>query len=280
MAPWPTGTTRLFALLGHPVARSASPAMHNAALRRRGVDAVYLALDVDPTRADQVADAMRTLGLSGANLTVPLKEAVLPHLDRLAPSAAQAGAANTVLNHGGVLVGHNTDGAGLLAHLAHLGVAPARRAIVLGAGGSGRAVAAALAQNGAQVLILNRNPARAQAAVAALQAQGLVGLSAGPLDAEAFATAAPRCDLVVHCTPGASAGVLALDPRLPEGASWVDLNYWDPNPPHREALVRAGRRFVPGWGMLAFQGAAALSLFIGEHVPGAELLADLPEGVQ
>lgn len=263
----PSAATRLFAVVGAPVRRSRSPDMHNAALQARGVDAVYLALEVDPARADRVADAVRTLGLAGANLTVPFKEAVVPHLDALAASARAAGSVNTLAWEGGRLVGHNTDGDGLLDHLVWLGRPAPRRAVVLGAGGTGRAVCAALVQRGATVTLLNRTPARAAQVAAALE----VGVTPGPLEPAAFSAAAARADLVVHCTAGGAA-LDALDPAAFAGPTWVDVNYWDPAPPHRAAL---GDRFVGGAGMLAFQGARSLSLWLGEPVPGAELLATL-----
>jgi len=263
----PRASTRLLALVGHPVRRSRSPEMHNAALRARGIDAVYLALEVAPARADRVVEALRTLGVAGANLTVPFKEAAVGQVDSLHRSAQRAGSVNTLVMKAGRVRGYNTDGVGLLDHLRHLGRPQPRRAVVLGAGGTGRAVGAALLDQGAHVTLLNRTPERARGVVAAW-GQG----DAGPLTASAFAHAAATADLVVRCTGGAGDATRALDPGGFGGSTWVDVNYWDDDPPHRAAL---GDRFVGGLGMLAFQGARALSLWIDDPVPGAELLDTL-----
>ncbi|RME28554.1 MAG: shikimate dehydrogenase, partial [Deltaproteobacteria bacterium] len=104
--------TRVFGLVGHPVRHSLSPAMYNELFQRYGLDAVYVAFDVDPTRAEAVADAVRTLGLVGVNLTVPFKERVLPALDHMTVAAEEAGAVNVVIHVGGTLTGYNTDGEG------------------------------------------------------------------------------------------------------------------------------------------------------------------------
>lgn len=263
----PRATTRLLALVGHPVRRSRSPEMHNAALRARGIDAVYVALEVAPDRGAQVVDALRTLGVAGANLTTPFKEAVLPAVDWLHRSARRAGSVNTLVLEGDRVLGYNTDGEGLVDYLNHIGRPPARRAVVLGAGGTGRAVGAALLDQGAHVTLLNRSPERARSVVADW-GEG----DAGPLSPSAFARAAAGADLVVRCTGGDGDATRALDPLRFGGETWVDVNYWDADPPHRDAL---GLRFEGGLGMLAFQGARALSRWIGAPVPGAELLATL-----
>ncbi len=267
-----TGRTRVFGLVGHPVRHSLSPAMHNELFRRAGVDAIYVAFDVPPARAGSVGAAVRTLHLAGVNLTVPFKERVLSDLDALSPSARLAGAVNVVLREGDALVGHNTDGEGYVRALAdELGVRPAgTRAIVLGAGGTGRAVAAALAEHGAvEVALLNRTVGRAQAAAGAL-AEVYPGTRFLPaaLDAPTFAALAPGADLVVNCTSGdAVPAVAALDVSgLRRGAVWTDANYWMADPPQLTACVARGVRIQRGIGMLMHQGALSFALFTGVSV--------------
>lgn len=256
-----TGHTRTLAVLGRPVRHSLSPYLHNRWLSAAGIDARYVALDVPPEQAHQVATALRTLGLAGANLTVPIKEAVLPHLDRLAPSVQRAGAVNTVTVEDGVLVGHNTDGAGFVAHARWRDTDLSRPAIVLGAGGAGRAVAAALIDAGVpQVALLNRTPDRAHAVAAAL---GDSALLPGPLTD--FPRHAPDAGLVVVAVSGGGhASISSLDPTLlPVGATWADLNYWQAQPPLREEAQAHGLIFDDGWGMLVAQAVEALRLFVG-----------------
>lgn len=269
-----TGRTRTFALLGHPVRHSLSPAMHNELFRRNRLDAIYVALDVRPADADQVAGALRVTGLAGVNLTVPFKERIVAGLDRLDPAAAAAGAVNVVVREDRELVGHNTDGAGYLRALEEeMGVRPeGRHAVVLGAGGSGRAVAAALAAGGAaSVTLLNRTVARAEEAAARFAGQWpSCRLAAEPLDATAFRRVAEGADLVVNCTAGEAAPLVGtLDVRaLRPGSVWTDVNYWMADPPRLAACVSHGVRIQRGIGMLIHQGALSFRLFTGVEVDG------------
>jgi shikimate dehydrogenase len=263
--------TRVYGLIGHPVRHSLSPAMYNELFERYGLDAVYLAFDVDPDRAERVADAVRTLDLVGVNLTVPFKERVLPELDQATVAAEEAGAVNVLIQQDGALKGYNTDGEGLVRYLGQVGLDMAgRRAVILGAGGTGRAVASALLdRDAAGVVILNRTLSRAHLAVTALERRfGHVDLRAGPLSAAAFADVAPQADLVVNCTAGDGARVVAtLDPHaLRPGATWVDVNYWMDEPPLRQACRDHGVSFHTGLGMLVHQAALAFELFTGHPV--------------
>lgn len=265
-----TGRTRVYALVGHPIRHSLSPAMHNELFRRLGVDAVYVALDVRPERADEVGAAIRTLGLAGCNLTVPFKERVLPALDRLSPDAACAGAVNVVLAEGGALVGHNTDGEGYLRALREeLAVDVAGRdCVILGAGGTGRAVGAALAAAGvASVTWLNRTESRGVAAVEAIAPRYPgVRFAHAPLAAGAFA--ARPWSLVVNCLSGAGVPAVLGFPvaHLPRGAVWTDANYWMADPPLFSACAAHGVRIQRGIGMLMHQGARSFELFTGHAV--------------
>jgi shikimate dehydrogenase len=276
-----TGNTRVYGLIGHPVRHSLSPAMYNTLFAEFGIDAVYLALDVHPDRADQVADAIRTLNLVGVNLTVPFKERLLPLLDRCTQAAREAGAVNVITAVDGTLTGYNTDGEGLIRSLQEDGGPPIAgcRAVVLGAGGAARAVASTLIDRGAgQVVMLNRTLSRAEAAAAALPGQ----VQPGTLDPAGFARAAQGAQLVVNCTSGPAEPLIAqLDPTvLSAGASWVDINYWMHSPPQTEACQQAGVRFHTGHGMLAHQGALAFELFTGIPVTGAQIRASWQASTQ
>jgi shikimate dehydrogenase len=278
-----SGKTRVYGLVGHPVRHSLSPAMYNALFARFGIDAVYVAMDVHPDAADQVADAIRVLDLVGVNLTVPFKEQVVPHLDRVTQAAQEAGAVNVLTCVGGTLTGYNTDGEGFVRSLAEEdGASPeGATAIVLGAGGAARAIAGALLDRGVDKLhLLNRTVERASRAAEALQAHfPNATIRAAGLDADTFATVARGATLTVNCTSGgARSAVESLDPAVmaAEG-SWVDINYWMPDPPLRAACATHGIRFHDGLGMLAHQGALAFELFTGYPVTGAEIRAFLSE---
>lgn len=273
-----TGRTRTYALLGHPVAHSRSPELHNGWFADHGVDARYVALDVDPARADQVVAALRTLPLAGVNLTIPFKEAVLPGLDAVEGFAAAVGAVNTVVRDGERLIGHNTDGAGFLAGLRaeHGDVVTGARVLVLGAGGAGVGVGAACASAGARsVTWLNRDVTRAQAACDRTTTHWPgVAVDAGPLDAASFASRAADVDLVIAATSGGAAETLAsfdVD-LLRTDAVWCDLNYWMAAPPSWVRLRARGVAVQSGMPMLVYQAAEAFRLFTGLTVDAAGAL--------
>src|SRR5438876_455019 len=141
-----TATTRLVALLGHPVAHSLSPRMQNAAFAARALDWVYVACDVDPDALPAAVAGLRALGFAGANVTIPHKGAVAELCDELDDLARASGAVNTlVLRDGGRIVGANTDGPAVASAVD----ADGAHVLVLGRGGAARAVASALEEAGA-----------------------------------------------------------------------------------------------------------------------------------
>ena len=262
------GTTRVYALLGHPVRHSLSPALHNGWFRAHGIDGIYVAIPVPVARASDLGGALRTLGLAGVNLTVPFKTSIVGQLDGVT-GLARVGAVNTVVREAdGRLIGHNTDGPGFLEGLAEVGVGGVvgATALVLGAGGAGRAIAGALGEAGARVCWLNRSVHRAEAAreaVLALSPQGEVRV--GPLTSAAFSKWAPEVDLVVQATSSEGAEAIASLPleRLPSGATWVDINYWDGQPPGWSRLGALGLKRQTGHAMLRRQAARAFALWTG-----------------
>ncbi|MDR0819335.1 MAG: shikimate dehydrogenase [Oscillospiraceae bacterium] len=140
-----SGRTKLLCVIGSPVAHSLSPKLHNSFAEQYGADFVYLAFEVTKdTLADFVKSA-KTLPIAGFNITMPLKEAILPYLDALDPIAARCGAVNTVVNRDGKLTGYNTDGEGLLASLEGVKYSAP---LLLGTGGAAKAVSAAFAAAG------------------------------------------------------------------------------------------------------------------------------------
>jgi shikimate dehydrogenase len=230
------------------------------------LDALYGAFDVPPASLRPVLRALILSGVEGLNVTVPLKEAVLPLMDRLDKSAKSAGAVNTIVIRGRKTTGYNTDGAGFVRALRDLGWRRPGRAVVLGAGGAARGVAWELARLGCRLTIANRTPSRARQLAARLrrafprldaQAQALRGLDLA------------GTDLLVNAT---TVGMRAGDPApadvsgLRRGAVVYDLIYHRPT-----ALVAAARRrgCVAGGGdsMLLYQGAESLRLWLHRAPP-------------
>lgn len=153
-----TGKTRLLGLIGTPVDHSKSPAMYNYCFEKYGMDCVYLAFDVGLEQTKAAVDAIRTFNLVGANVTMPLKSAVVEYLDELSPASAAIGVVNTIVNRDGKLIGYTTDGLGYTGDLRRNGVEVAGKTItLLGGGSAGCAVAIQAALDGAQeIRVFNR----------------------------------------------------------------------------------------------------------------------------
>jgi len=271
-----TATTALYALIGSPVEHSLSPAMMTAAFDACAIDAAYLPFDVRPNALATAIAGLRALGARGFNVTVPHKEAVLPLLDELATSARAVGAANTVVIERGRLTGHNTDASGFVEALREAESDPmGAQAVLLGAGGAARAVAAGLARAGASsITIAGRAESRAEQAVSALgEVHAAPAWRATSLASSGLCAA--DTTLLVNCTPAGMQGGpdgaslvagLALD-ALPVGAVVVDLVYGRRDTPLLAAARARGLRAIDGLTMLLHQGAAAFELWTGRAPP-------------
>jgi shikimate dehydrogenase len=263
----PTGRTRLAAVIGDPVAHSLSPVIHNAAFAASGLDWVFVALPVPAGFGPEAVSAMRTLGLGGLSVTMPLKAEVLDGVDRVSDTAAALGAANCLAWSGPELVAHNTDGAGFVDSLrADAGLDPTGAVVVvLGGGGAARALVHALGQVGvAEVVVVNRSRARAEATVALAPAVARVG---GPDDLLGS-------DIVVNAT-SIGMGRAPDDPdalpvpagSLAAGQTVIDLVYEPARTALLTAAASAGARPVDGVGMLVGQAAHAYTLWTGQSAP-------------
>ena len=251
------------ALLGHPVAHSKSPTLHNQWIADAGIVGEYLTLSVPNVTGFDLREMMVRHGLSGVNVTTPLKEAVFAQVDARSEAAEQAGAVNTVVWQDQMLVGHNTDGTGFMMAMSRYGWLPNPecKVVILGAGGAARGIASRLVQAGVdELVVLNRTESRAQECVASVGCG-----TAGPLTMEAFERHGKDAALVVHTTSGQGAATVAnwaIDGLAP-GSFWVDINYWMANPPQQSACEARGVKFVTGWPMLVCQAAHSFRLFTG-----------------
>jgi shikimate dehydrogenase len=260
-------------VIGDPVERSLSPAMHNAALEYLGLGKEYFfgRLRVPRDGLEQFAWKFRKGEFSGACVTMPYKETIIPFLDMLADSAAQAGAVNTVTRMDDVLEGHNTDGAGCVRALQAAGVdANGSRFVILGAGGAARAAAFALATAGAGAIhILNRTAARARGVADSVRkvASGEVGAGSLGDMREALMAA----DALINATPvgmpGMPENVIVPGELLRQGMTVLDMVYDPLETPLLRYARKAGARAVPGTEMLLHQGAAQFKLFTGRDAP-------------
>jgi shikimate dehydrogenase/3-dehydroquinate dehydratase type I len=252
-------------LVGHPLAHSISPAIHEAAFAAAGVPAVYLPFDVERGDLGLLLDTPDRLRLRGFNVTIPHKEAVAPMLDELDGDAEALGAVNTVVVQDGWTKGHNTDVYGFRMALRSLGLrVGGRPALVVGAGGAARAVVHVLLREGARVSVANRTPARAEALadafddpVEVLEIAGLA--SRGPWGLLVNATSAG--------TKGVSDALPVPEPAVARAEFVMDLVYNPPETPLLRAATRAGVRGASGLGMLLHQAAQAFELWLGRDPP-------------
>jgi shikimate dehydrogenase len=237
--------------------------MHNAALRELGLDWVYVPFTVAPEHIAEAVRGVRALGIRGVNVTVPLKERIAPHLDFLTPAAEAIGAVNTLFWDGGRLGGDSTDGAGFLAALASAGVSVTTEtnAVVLGAGGSARAIVYALTTAGARVTLTNRTPEKAAAL-----AERFPHVTLAPWDDIRLAGA----HLLVNTTSVGMHPNTDAIPPIPADALHPDLFVSDliynPAETRLLALARArGCRTQNGMEMLVQQGALSFTRWTGRE---------------
>ena len=262
----PSRGTRVFAILGNPVAHSLSPAMQTAGLRAAGLDGRYVAIACQP---EDVAPVMRTLARAGGggNVTVPHKGRAAAVLDHAAVAVGRTGACNTFWGEGARIRGDNTDVEGARRAVQALLHGPARGARVLLAGGGGGARAAVVAlidEDAEEIQVLNRTLDRARAMAGEVgDARVRVVADARTLEGRAF-------DLVLNAT---SLGMDALDPlpvdldRLGPVGAVMDMVYAPSGTRLTEAARARGIPAMDGSEMLLRQGAAAFELWWGREAP-------------
>jgi shikimate dehydrogenase len=255
-----TPATALCGIVLHPAGHTRSPAMHNAAYSALGIEAAYLAFDVPPSSLASAMTGIRALGVRQLSVSLPHKRAVMEHLDEVDPVARRIGAVNTVIRSGDRLVGSNTDWLGALRAIERETKLDGARVVVLGAGGTARALVYGLVSRGAQVHVLNRTLEKARALCDELEAH-----AAGSL-AELART--PH-DVLVNTTRVG----------LTEDASPVDAAWLSPDavvmdavyePEHTRLLRDAearGARTIPGKWMLVYQAVLQLEAWCDRDAP-------------
>jgi shikimate dehydrogenase len=281
-----TGRSTLVGVIGWPVEHSLSPTMHNAAFAETELNWVYVPLPVYPDHLGEAVRGLRALGFAGANVTVPHKQAVLPHLDEVSLAAQVIGAVNTVVVRDGSLFGDNTDAAGFIASLHEAGFdASGTYCALLGAGGAARAVAHALADAGAlQVGIYNRNFSRARDLCLDM-AKFHPQVRFEPASLSDVSAIKNDTDLLVNATslgmwPDTESSPWPGELAVPGHLTVCDLVY---NPQETLFLTQAraaGAERVDGLGMLVHQGAAAFEMWTGRPAPVDTMRAACVEALE
>lgn len=284
-----SGTTRLLGVIGHPVAHSLSPRMHNAAFAANaafdadgtedGADYAYVALDVLPESLESAVNGMAALGFVGFNVTMPHKESIVPLIDDLDGPARISGAVNTVVVRKDGLYGMNTDGSGFVEACSDSGVEFAgKRVLLLGAGGAAAAIAVAVLGEKADGLkISNRTLGRATALAEKVTEIGAATeVTVVPMDDAAKESV--EADIIINTTYLGMKG----DDKLP-----IPAEYLDPEKVFCDAVYlrgtetefirrarEAGARTVSGERMLLYQGVQAQRVWTGRE-PNVEVMSSV-----
>ncbi len=272
-----SGTTTLVGIIGCPVSHSMSPCMHNAAFKSLGLDYCYVPLPVPvdpPAMLEHAIRGLKALGIRGCNVTVPHKEGVLPLLDWVSPTASAIGAVNTIWrDDSGRMCGDNTDAQGFLNALQEEHVSTqGAQILIIGAGGSARAVAVGLAQSGcASITIANRSLPRAVKLAESCK-KLFPNVAWSNVAFSELAKHVYNAQLIVNCTSLGMKSNKTLDAwpsdlSFRRGQAVADLVY---APLHTELLLAArqqGADTIHGLGMLLHQGALSFARWTGTQAP-------------
>ena len=269
-----TGHTELIGLMAYPIRHSSSPAMHNAAFAKLGLDYAYLAFEVDNDSLEGAVQGIRSLKLVGSNVSMPNKTVV----DKLSPAAEMCGAVNTIVNEDGVLTGHITDGTGYMMSLKDNGVdVIGKKMTIVGAGGAATAIEIQAALDGvAEISIFNRKDefwANAEETVRKINEK--TNCKAQLFD---LADLDKLKEEIANSYIFTNATGMGMKPL--EGKTYIpDKSFLRPDlivsdvvyyPRETELLRMAkevGCKTMNGLGMMLFQGAAAFKMWTGEDMP-------------
>lgn len=265
------GTTKVVAVLGDPVDHSLSPRMHNAAFKELGLDYVYVAFNPPKRSIGEAVRAVKHLALAGLNVTVPYKQDVMRHVDRLTPAAKAIGAVNTIYTDGSKLIGNNTDAPGFTAALTAAGCRPRnKRVLVIGSGGAARAVIHALVEARASDIVIANRTLRKAVRTAKEFGGAHAHIQASDLEILDDFDFLDSRQLVINTTSVGLKGGAFLDydvKSTPEDCVHFDLAYGEKPTAFLEIAAKAKRPTIDGRHMLVHQGALAFKLFTGRRAP-------------
>ena len=256
--------TKVYGVAGNPIRSSLSPLMMNTAFRRETVNAVYLALQT--SKADDLFKLAKEIPIQGFSVTMPLKEDIIPLLERTDPLSTKIGAVNTVLRaQDGKFYGFNTDVAGIVGPLERRLSLKGAKVLVLGAGGAARAAVFGCRDKGAEVWILNRTPETAQK----------LARQAGAKTIKRDAVAKTGFDVIINATPIGMTGQKAAQLLGPEDLTArivFDLVYNPIETPLLKMARQKGLTAISGVEMFVQQGARQFEIWTGKPAPEEEML--------
>jgi shikimate dehydrogenase len=278
-------------LLGYPLGHSLSPLIQGAALQVHRLGGEYRLFPLEDERdIPELINRLRGDTLQGLNVTIPYKSTVIEYVDELTATARSIGAVNTISYQQNQVIGENTDAGGFLADLGRLGWFPdsnqRRHALILGSGGSARAVAFALSRHGWQLTIAARRLEQAEKLAQMVQeanSDGEVPSLAVPVffDLEGLASIQSAPDLIINSTPLGMPPYEDVNPwptdlALPPKAAVYDLVYNPVDTEFIRSASAASLRAASGIGMLVEQAALSFEIWTGLPAPRVEMLASVP----
>ncbi len=268
-----TGHTKIVGIIGAPIEHSRSPQIHNAAITALSLDYVYVPFHVQPDNLGAAIEGFKAASVVGINVTIPHKQNVIPYLDEISREATLIGAVNTLIFKDGAISGENTDAPGFLQAMQEEGldVPQGGSAVIIGAGGSARAVVVALALAGVRTIcITNRTVSRAVALATDLSEKTDASIYGIGLDDPKLPNTVGASQLIVN-TASTSMDVshpLLIDPEWLAPQSIVyDIVYTPPETRLLQAAAEKGCHTIGGLGMLVHQGAIAFERWTGVNPP-------------
>lgn len=269
-----SGATRVLGIIGNPVGHSLSPAMQNAAINASCLDYVYVPFLVAPESLAAAVSGLTALGVSGFNVTIPHKTAIIGYLYELDETAKDAGAVNTVKLRDGRLIGYNTDGDGFVSSLAadlDYTIAGGDTIILIGAGGAARGAVAALCRGGAgRIVIVNRSFDKAVKLAEEMSERYPETRIEAALPDQVNDCHIGSASLLVNTTSlgmkGERIDFVDLS-RLPKSAKVYDMVYSPTETTLMQEAASIGITAVNGLGMLAAQGELAFAIWTGKTSP-------------
>jgi len=266
------GSTEIYGIIGNPVAHSLSPIMHNSAFEALGLNKVYVAFPA--TNAEKALAGCRALGVHGLSVTIPHKETILAHIDSIDPVAEKIGAVNTlVFKEDGKIHGLNTDWIGANRALAEKLELKDKRILLLGAGGSAKAIGFGLLEAGAQVILASRTESKVKALAETLQCDWLHLADIEAVQADALVNATPVGMNFIENASLVPAESLHNFPLV------MDIVY----APLETRLLReaknAGCETINGLLMLLYQGTAQFEAWTGQDAPIEVMHAALMQAI-
>lgn len=267
-----SGKTKVCGVIGDPIEHTLSPIIHNAAFSTLQLDYVFLAFRVKRDEIENAVNGLRSLNMHGLNVTMPHKSAVTRFLDRIDAFAQIVNSVNTIINKENKLFGFNTDGVGALKALRENGVDPkGKKVLLLGAGGTARAIAYTIAKEADELAILNRTLKPAQDLCKLLEQKINKKIIAGSLSPKEMQQNLKDSDILINATS------IGIEPKVDESLvnprmlrsnlSVMDVIY---NPTETKLVRDAmalGAKVVSGIEMLIYQGAASFEIWTGKTAP-------------